>query len=120
MLANGRCIAPEAVAASRGLGRDLVPDDLRAGYRPAVRFYFDWSTLVSHADARFDGVHPVKIYGQLSLEECLVAFVIDVRDDHLVDLGRKSKYRDRLVEVEAFDPSSMNWSSAARTAAEHI
>ena len=46
MLANGRCTAPEAVAFSRVVGRDLVPADLVAGYRPAVRFYFAWDALV--------------------------------------------------------------------------
>ena len=34
MFANGRCTAPEAVASSRVLGRDLVPADLDAATRP--------------------------------------------------------------------------------------
>jgi hypothetical protein len=61
MLANGRCRAPEAVACSRSLGRDLVPADLRPGYPPAVRFYFRWDTVAGRPDAVFDGVHPVKV-----------------------------------------------------------
>jgi hypothetical protein len=63
MLANGRCTAPEAVAFSRVVGRDLVPSDLGAGYRPAVRYYFAWDALTSQHDAVFGGVHPVKIHG---------------------------------------------------------
>ena len=50
MLANGRCTAPEAVASSRVLGRDLVPADLSPGYLPAVRFYFDWEVLSVRPD----------------------------------------------------------------------
>lgn len=61
MFANGRCTAPEAVALSRAIGRDLVPSDLSPGYTPAVRFYFEWSDLAVREDARFDGVHPIKI-----------------------------------------------------------
>jgi hypothetical protein len=68
MFANGRCTAPDAVAASRRLGRDLVPADLAPGEEPAVRFYFRWETLASRPDARFDGVHPIKIEGVVPLD----------------------------------------------------
>jgi hypothetical protein len=51
MFAHGRCTAPEAVACSRLLGRDLTPADLTPGYPPAVRFYFDWDSLARSDDA---------------------------------------------------------------------
>ena len=55
MLANGRCTAPEAVAFSRVVGRDLVPADLVAGYRPPVRFYFAWDGSLRATTPRSTG-----------------------------------------------------------------
>jgi len=60
---------PEAVAASRASGRDLVPADLKPGYVPAVRFYFEWQALACLPEARFDGVHPVKLHHELRLDD---------------------------------------------------
>ena len=75
MLANGNCVAPDAVAASRQSGRDLVPDDLRDGWHPGVRFFFDPERLAEHSRAAWDGVHTIKVQDGLELEPYLVAIV---------------------------------------------
>jgi hypothetical protein len=49
MLSNGPCIASEAVALSRSLGRDLVPADLGPDEPTAARFSFDCDTLAGRA-----------------------------------------------------------------------
>jgi hypothetical protein len=118
MLANGLCTAPEAVAMSRKLGRDLVPGDLRPGHPPSARLYFDWSVLATTDSAEFDGVRPVKVHHQLSLEGNLVAIVVNARDARLVDVAKRSSYRDRVITLEMVDPSPRDWASAAYAVAE--
>jgi hypothetical protein len=120
MLANGRCRAPEAVAHSRYLGRDLVPADLRSGYRPAVRFYFSWRTLAARPDADFDGVHPVKIRRQLPLDDVLVALVVHTADLDSVAPPIPTQFRDRLVLLDVGNPSPDEWAAGALTAAEGL
>jgi hypothetical protein len=119
MLANGRCTAPEAVAYSRVLGRDLTPADLTPGYPPAVRFYLRWRSLADHPRARFDGVHPVKILGGLHLDEALVAVVAPAsqRGPITVSAGR---FQDRIAFVDIERPSPQDWAVAAFTAAQRL
>jgi hypothetical protein len=116
MLANGRCTAPEAVAYSRVLGRDLTPADLRPGYPPAVRFYFGWPALSGRPDARFDGVHPVKIRGDLPLGDGLVAVVVHASQHHLITASA-GRFRDRLAVLDVDCPAPQDWAAAATTAA---
>jgi hypothetical protein len=118
MLANGRCTAPEAVANSRLLNRDLVPYDLSPGYAPAVRFFFAWEALAALPTARFDGVHPVKIYGQLPLEGTLIAVVVHASERETVAVP--ARLRDRLVVLDMEEPRPEQWSSAALTAARRL
>lgn len=112
MLANGLCTAPEAVAYSRVLGRDLTPADLSPGYPPAVRFYFRWPSLAAHPGARFDGVHPVKILGGLRLDEALVAVVAPARQRRLITASA-GRFQDRISFVDLDRPSPQDWAVAA-------
>ena len=117
MFANGRCTAPEAVAASRRTGRDLVPADLAPGYEPAVRFYFEWDALASHSNAVFDGVHPVKIRGDVTPEDHVVAIV--VAEDHAEDvIVAAGALRTRVVVLPSADTTTpATWAKAAYAAA---
>ena len=117
MLANGRCTAPEAVALSRALKRDLEPLDLRPGYPPAVRFYFGWKELAMRDDARFDGVHPVKIAGSLALEANVIAVVMHSTPRETVDAAARSRFAERLVVLDLDDPLPHEWAAAANDAA---
>jgi hypothetical protein len=117
MFANGRCTAPEAVALSRVLGRDLVPSDLGPGYPPAVRFYFDWKQLATRADARFDGVHPIKIERSLHLDGSVVAVVIHATQKEAIATASASKHSDRLAVIDLVDPTPDEWAIAAVGAA---
>jgi hypothetical protein len=119
MLANGRCTAPEAVAYSRVLGRDLTPPDLRPGYPPAVRFYFRWRSLASHSGARFDGVHPVKILGGLRLGDALVAVVAPASERHVITASA-GRFLDWVTFVDIDRPSPSEWAVAAFTAARRL
>jgi len=117
MFANGRCTAPEAVARSRALGRDLVPSDLTARYPPAVRFYFGWDELTEHPGARFDGVHPVKILGELPLWESLVAVIVHADQEASLSAATDARRRDRIVMLDLTDPRPHQWATAALVAA---
>jgi hypothetical protein len=119
MLANGRCTAPEAVAASRASGRDLVPADLKPGYVPAVRFYFDWQALACLPAARFDGVHPVKLRHELQLDEALVAVVVHASQRHPVDAAA-GRLSDRLAVISIERPSPQSWATAALSIASKM
>jgi hypothetical protein len=119
MLASGRCTAPEAVARSRALGRDLTPSDLRPGYPPAVRFYFRWPALAAHPGARFDGVHPVKILGSLRLGEALAAVVAPAGQRRLITASA-GPLLDRVTFVDTGRPSPQDWAVAAFTAAQRL
>src|SRR2546423_694104 len=120
MLANGKCTAPEAVALSRSLGRDLVPSDLRPGYPPAVRFYFHWQTLAARPDAQFDGVHPVKMQQRLPLDEALVAVVVHAGHRGPVERSIPGSLHDRLIVLAVDDPTPDGWATAALIAAENL
>jgi hypothetical protein len=120
MFANGRCTAPEAVAASRTLGRDLVPADLAPGYTPAVRFFFRWEELVARGDARFDGVHPVKIRGELSLADVLAAVVVHAGAARIVEEAAPAALAERVVVLGAERPSPGEWATAALHAARAL
>jgi hypothetical protein len=116
MLANGRCTAPEAVALSRASGRDFVPADLKPGYVPAVRFYFDWQALARLPGARFDGVHPVKLLHELGLDDVLVAVVVHASQRHLV-AAAAGRFSDKLSVISIERPSPQSWATAALSAA---
>jgi hypothetical protein len=119
MLANGRCTAPEAVACSRVLGRDLTSPDLQPGYPPAVRFYFRWPCLATHPGARFDGVHPVKILGGLRLDDALVAVVAPAGQRRLITASA-GRFQDRIAFVDVDRPRPQDWAVAAFTAAQRL
>jgi hypothetical protein len=115
----GGCAAPEAVAYSRVLGRDLTPADLTPGYPPAVRFYFRWRSLAEHPGARFDGVHPVKILGGLRLDEGLVAVVAPASQHGPITVSA-GRFQDRIAFVDIERPSPQDWAVAAFTAAQRL
>jgi hypothetical protein len=119
MLANGRCTAPEAVAASRASGHDLVPADLKPGYVPAVRFYFGWQVLARLPGARFDGVHPVKLHRELHLDDVLVAVVVHASQRHLL-AAAAGRFSDRLAVISIERPSPQSWATAALSIAAEM
>ena len=117
MFANGRCTAPEAVARSRSMGRDLEPLDLLPGYPTAVRFYFDWSELAARPDAVFDGVHPVKVGGPVELDRHLVAVVVHRTHVEALSIAMKSSFEERVIVLDINDPLPHEWACAANDAA---
>ncbi len=118
MFANGSCTAPEAVAHSHRLQRDLIPTDLAPGYPPAVRFYFDWAELAARPDACFDGVHLVKIGGEIPLVPTMAAVIIDEAQWHTVAEFVSPELAARTVVLSSTNPSPDEWATTALAAAE--
>lgn len=120
MFTNGNCTAPEAVAYSHELKRDLVPSDLSPGYPPAVRFYFDWTQLASSTEACFDGVHLVKIGGEVLFAKMLVAAVIHMDEWPAVADSVPPELKGRMVVLDMSNPTPKDWATAALAAAMEI
>ncbi len=76
MFAWGNCQAGDRIVMERMLNK--VPDeqDLSLNFKPGVRFYFKYCSLVDHLSFIFDGYHPVKIKDELLITDSLVACII--------------------------------------------
>lgn len=106
--AGGRCLQSSARPRPD-------PGRLATWLSPAVRFYFDWEALAYRSDTRFDGVHPVKVYQSLPLDDVLIAVVAHHSQRGCVEeaLGR---FRERLVIFNIEHPSPEEWATEATAA----
>ena len=62
MFAWGNCQAGDRLVMERKLGRFPDENDLNRGFEPGVRFFFRYKDIISHPNAVFDGVLPVKVW----------------------------------------------------------
>lgn len=76
MFAWGNCQAGDRLVMERKLGRFPDERDLSTDFTPGIRFFFDFKKLTSHPDAVFDGVLPVKIKNEVSLNDWVHAIII--------------------------------------------
>jgi hypothetical protein len=83
-------------------------------------FYFAWDALASRRDAVFDGVHPVKIRGQLPLDDVLVAVVVHACEADVIAAAGTSAVRDRTVVLDLSEPRPDEWARAALDAATKL
>ena len=83
-----------------------------------MRFYFDWTQLAERGDACFDGVHVVKIGGEVRLVPMLVAAVIHIEEWPTVADHVPSELAERMVVLEMPSPTPEDWATAALSAAE--
>lgn len=67
----------------------MLPSDLAPGYPPAARLYLTWTEVSVLAAAACDGVHPIKVVDELSLDHLVVVVVpkgaleVDVPDSYM-------------------------------------
>lgn len=76
MFTWGNCQAGDRLVMERKLGRFPDEKDLSTGFTPGVRFYFRYDKLISHPDAVFDGVLPLKIKDRVVLKDWVYAIII--------------------------------------------
>lgn len=98
--------------------RDVQSPDLRAGYECAVRFYFRWKELAKRDDARFDGVHVLKVIHRLPHEKTHMAAVVHAHQRGTVLPRVHPSIRDRVIVIDERSPTPGEWASAALAIAE--
>ena len=76
MFSWGNCQAGDRLVMERLL--EKIPDekDLSIGFKPGVRFYFKYETMIKHKNYVNDGYHPAKIKDELILSDFLFCCII--------------------------------------------
>lgn len=76
MFAWGNCQAGDRLVMERKLGRFPNDEDLSRNFTPGVRFFFHYDRLISHPDATFDGVLPLKVKNRVVLKDWISAIIV--------------------------------------------
>jgi hypothetical protein len=76
MFSWGNCQAGDRLIIERILGRTPNEIDLSNGFKPGVRFYFKYKSIIEHKDFINDGYHPAKIKNELILYDNLYYCII--------------------------------------------
>lgn len=76
MFSWGNCQAGDRLIMERLLGRNPNETDLSTGFKPGVRFYFEYKSIVNNVNYVNDGYHPAKIKDELLLLDSLYCCII--------------------------------------------
>jgi len=76
MMSWGCCIAGDSLVMERMLGRFPTETEFTAGFKPGVRFFFKYDTIVNHKDFANDGYHPGKVKNEIILSDTLYCCII--------------------------------------------
>ena len=93
MFAWGNCQAGDRLVMERKLGRFPDENDLSRGFEPGVRFFFRYKDIITHPNAVFDGVLPVKVKNEVVLQDWVHLIVVP------------SEYR---TEIEPYIPDALS------------
>ncbi|MBQ8194072.1 MAG: hypothetical protein IJZ47_01780 [Oscillospiraceae bacterium] len=110
MFAWGNCQAGDRLVMERSLGRFPDDNDLSAGFEPGVRFYFRYEQLLSHPDAVFDGVLPVKVRDEIILADWVYRIVIPMKLKGVLETYIPCNLMDRIIYVENDCKDIWDWS----------
>jgi hypothetical protein len=76
MFSWGNCQAGDRLIMERILGRSPNQIDLSSGFKPGIRFYFKYKSIIDHKDFVNDGYHSAKIKNELVLYDNLYCCII--------------------------------------------
>jgi hypothetical protein len=76
MFSWGNCQAGDRLIMERLLERSPNENDLSSEFKPGVRYYFKYKTIIGHSDFINDGYHPAKIKNELILYNNLYCCII--------------------------------------------
>ena len=109
MLSWGNCIAGDSLVMERTLGRFPNEHDFSIGFKPGVRFYFEYDIIKNHKDFTNDGLHPAKIKNELNLEENLYCCIIP--KNHQLEFEKiiPPSLADRVFYLENDCKDIWNW-----------
>ena len=119
MLANGRCTAPEAVACSRMLGRDLDPVRPEARLSPGGAFLLRLAGPGGPARRTVRRRAPGEDPGRPAARRCAYRLVAPASQRNLITASA-GRFLDRVTFVDIDRPRPQDWAVAAFTAAQQL
>ena len=110
MLAWGNCQAGDRLVMERKLGRFPNEEDLSVHFEPGVRFYFQYDNLAKHPNVIFDGVLPMKIKDEISLDDWVYKIVIPKQLEKMLKKYIPASLMERIIYVENDCKDIWDWS----------
>ena len=120
MFAWGNCPAGDRLVMERKLGRFPDEMDLSVHFTPGIRFYFRYEELITHPNAVFDGVLPVKIRDELYLEDSLYAIVIPAYLKEKMEPLIPRKLVDKVIYLPCDCSDIWEWAEKVYCAIENF
>lgn len=113
MFAWGNCQAGDRLVMERRLGRAPDESELGADFVPGVRFFFAYKDIITHPEAVFDGVLPLKIKNEVVLKDWVHTIVIpgeyrEMTEGHIPDY-----LINRVFYLQKGGSDIWNWSERA-------
>ncbi len=110
MFAWGNCQAGDRLVMERSLGRFPDDYDLSIGFKPGVRFYFQYEKLLSHPNAICDGVLPMKVKDEIILDDWVYKIVIPTTLKARLEPYVPGNLADRVIYVDNDCKDIWDWS----------
>lgn len=110
MFAWGNCQAGDRLVMERSLGRFPNAEDLSTGFRPGVRFYFQYERLLQHPGTVCDGVLPIKVKDEVLLQDWVYRIVIPENLKPTLASAVPEELKDRVIYVENDCKDIWDWS----------
>lgn len=110
MLAWGNCQAGDRLVMERELERFPNEEDLSVHFNPGVRFYFKYEDLAKHPNVIFDGVLPVKVKDEISLNDWVYKIVIPKKLEDTLKSYIPDDLKNRIIYVENDCKDIWDWS----------
>ena len=100
MMSWGSCIAGDSLVMERMLGKFPNETEFSTGFKPGVRFFFKYDTMVNHIGFVNDGYHPGKVKDEILLSESLYCCIIP--EHHRLDFTGVIPFNlaDKVIYVE--------------------
>ena len=120
MFAWGNCQAGDRLVTERRLGHSPTDEELRAGFIPGVRFFFRYDKLITHPNAVFDGVLPLRVKDEVMLEDWLHAIIAPKEYETALEAHTTEKLR-KLTHYLFCDRSDIwAWAEKAYDLAKNL
>lgn len=110
MFAWGNCQAGDRLVMERKLGRFPDEEDLSKGFTPGVRFFFRYDKLVTHPDAIFDGVLPLKVKNKVVLSDWIWAIIVPANYKPLFETHISAELKDKVYYLQNDCKDIWEWS----------
>jgi len=110
MFAWGNCQAGDRLVMERLLGKGPNENDLSINFKPGIRFYFKYNTIVSQINYVNDGYHPAKVKNELILSDNLFCCIIPKNYKEIFSDIIKSNYHNKIYFLENNCNDIWDWS----------